>query len=112
MQSIPKEVWHLVDALFAHHMQAGGSIFVDPVAPAELERLRECVDVGEPFDNKFTPQAVAQTLVELLGSLCDPVVPVHLFPYAALDVDGAHMPVWSRRFLDQVGWRRGCRRHS
>ena len=43
-----------------------------------------------------------QTLLELLGSLAEPVVPMALFPYATMDIDGAHMPIWSRRFLDQV----------
>ena len=49
-------------------------VFLQPAAPDELERLREHVDTGAPFDTKFTAQAVGQTLLELIGSLSEYVL--------------------------------------
>jgi len=73
--SIPKEVWLLVDHLFAHCMDSR-DLFLGSGEPHQMELVRECLDTGQPLDPaRISADSVADTLTRLLESLPEPVVP-------------------------------------
>ena len=79
--SIPKEIWRLVDALWQRGLGSTRGIFTAPTSdPGALIELRECLDTGDPFPPGVDPLALAQTLLDLLTSLREPVIPTSLFP--------------------------------
>jgi inositol polyphosphate 5-phosphatase INPP5B/F len=87
--SIPKEVWLLVDHLFAHCLDSR-DLFLGSGESHEMELARECIDTGKPLDPaRISADSVADTLTRLLESLPEPVMPRSLLKQC-LDCSADH----------------------
>lgn len=78
---LPKEAWRLVDALYnppAHSKVQSGlatpSLFVAAGDRDEIEKIRECLDIGDDFGD-WSPYSYAHVLIQFLENLCEPVFP-------------------------------------
>ena len=79
--SVPKEIWRLADYIFKNGLDAEG-LFVTAGEAEEMEKIRDCLDEGRDFDFQGSNTAihsVCETLVRLLESLPEPVVPFNLY---------------------------------
>ncbi len=93
--TIPKEVWRLVDVI---HDGGNGlhtvGLFVESGSPEEIALIREALDTGESLPTA-SPHSVAEALLQLLGSLVNPIVPPEMWPRT--DFDSANkVSQWSR----------------
>lgn len=79
LMSVPKEIWRLVDALWARGMDARG-IFLAPGNAADVLAIREALDTGDALPPTADPLALAQVLTDLLESLREPVIACAFFP--------------------------------
>lgn len=79
LMSVPKEVWRLVDALWARGMDARG-IFLAPGNAGDVLAIREALDTGDALPPAADPLALAQVLTDLLESLREPVIACAFFP--------------------------------
>jgi len=74
---VPKEIWRLVDHLYAYGMDEP-DLFVQPGGP-DIDAIRSCLDTGESFALfDFNIHSVAATLLQLLDNLGQPIIPVEL----------------------------------
>jgi phosphatidylinositol-bisphosphatase len=104
--TVPKEVWRLVDALAQGGDNGVGNamkekdLFVDGLADADqVAAIRESLDCNTPLPI-CTPHALAQALVTLLASLPRPLLPVDIYPTAA--VEPTSLRLYCKRLLDQL----------
>lgn len=78
---VPKELWMLIDALWA-----GGNglqekdLFFSSADPIEVTLVRESLDIGTDIPTSVSRHAVAEALVGFLSSLAIPVIPFDAFP--------------------------------
>lgn len=95
---IPKELWRVVDGIYAKGLQQS-DLFVAPGNAEEISQIREALDTGTQF-----PQAVVHSYVEcflqFLSSLSVPVVPSTLFP--TVEVNSENIQSLSRKFLEDL----------
>ena len=75
---IPKEIWRVVDFIYRHGIQVPNIFSQSGVGDMEL--IRTCLDTGESFaPHNFDVHSMAETLIRLLGSLSEPVIPTRLY---------------------------------
>jgi phosphatidylinositol-bisphosphatase len=104
---VPKEVWRLVDALYTspESMNAHG-LFVESGSREELANIRRGLDGHEGVHTGSTvsPQSLAESLLELLDSLADTVVPASFYDALSTLVGSGATSVatWSEKFLSQL----------
>jgi hypothetical protein len=99
LMSVPKEVWRLVDVLYHRGLDTRG-LFLVPGDPADCLETRECLDTGDAIPARIDVLSVAQTLLDLLSSLREPVVPCALFPRA--DFKSIPLDAWCSHLLKQL----------
>eukprot|EP00727_Mastigamoeba_balamuthi_P006660 m51a1_g2614 putative type ii inositol -trisphosphate 5-phosphatase-like (1072) ;mRNA; r:512229-517451 len=76
--TIPKELWRIVDWLYRRGMEAP-DIFCTS-GSSDMELIRECLDTGDSFCNHdINIHSVAETLIQFLESLSEPVIPVEVY---------------------------------
>ncbi|RDB17258.1 Inositol polyphosphate 5-phosphatase OCRL-1 [Hypsizygus marmoreus] len=79
----PREVMRLVNWMMSDHANVDG-LFISPADESIVDTIRECLDTGEDFPfplhevDPKVPLAFAATLLHLLDSLIEPVVPERL----------------------------------
>lgn len=84
--AIPKELWRIVDYLYRFGMEEPDIFFQS--GSADMAQIRDCLDTGESFStHAFNVHSMANTLVNFLCGLSEPVIPASLFQ-RALDVSG------------------------
>ena len=106
-QTVPKEIWRLLDALSTGgHNGIGNALkqkdlFVSAeVDENEVKQIRESLDCNAPFPT-CTPHALVEALLSLLSSLPRPVLPIESYPTGG-DIDAANLRTWSKRLLDNL----------
>ncbi len=114
--SVPKEIWRLVDAICNDSAGVGGGperagsglqavgLFVESGSAQEIAAVRECLDTGAPLERNVSAHSLAETLLQLLDSLADTVVPTTMWPPPRTDFDHnvAALGTWCSRFLNQL----------
>lgn len=77
LYSIPKEIWLLVDRLYRHGTKTPG-LFETPGLHSEIIALRDWLDIGSPDPMPGSVHSVAESLLLLLESTAEPLVPYNL----------------------------------
>eukprot|EP00823_Brevimastigomonas_motovehiculus_P003217 TRINITY_DN1949_c0_g1_i1.p1 TRINITY_DN1949_c0_g1~~TRINITY_DN1949_c0_g1_i1.p1 ORF type:complete len:685 (-),score=128.46 TRINITY_DN1949_c0_g1_i1:411-2465(-) len=95
--SLPKELWRIVDYLFKNGMDAPG-LFLTPGHMKEIDKIRECLDVGQEF-GKFSVHSMAEAFVRFLESLGEPIFPVSL---CAQYTESVNLTAWCLQALCQL----------
>ena len=95
---IPKELWRVVDAIYAKGITAS-NIFIEPGHPNEVASIRESLDTGSPF-TPCTTHSYADVLVSFLSSLSSPVIPSVFFP--SVEIDSQNIQMSARRLLEEL----------
>ena len=80
MLAVPKEMWRLVDALLRRSALGARGLFLRPGDPTQCAAAREALDTGTSIPSSVGPLALAHTLLQLLASLREPLIPCPLFP--------------------------------
>ncbi|KAF7990591.1 hypothetical protein HCN44_000396 [Aphidius gifuensis] len=75
--SVPKEIWLLVDRLYRHGTKTPG-LFETPGLHSEITALRDWLDIGSPDPMPGSVHSVAESLLLLLESTAEPLVPYNL----------------------------------
>jgi phosphatidylinositol-bisphosphatase len=97
--AVPKEVWRLVDALLARGGLEYRGVFLASGDPAEMAAVRDALDTGAELP-PATPLSLAQTLLHLLASLRDPLIPPPLFP--GPDFVPTHAPAYVKTLFSRL----------
>jgi inositol polyphosphate 5-phosphatase INPP5B/F len=95
---VPKELWRVVDAIYAKGINVP-NLFVDPGLPHEIASIRECLDTGTPF----TPCSVhsyTDVMIAFISSLSSPVLPSVFFP--SVEIDSQNIQMSARRLLEEL----------
>jgi inositol polyphosphate 5-phosphatase INPP5B/F len=95
---IPKELWRVVDAVYAKGIRAP-NLFIEPGNANEIASIRECLDTGNPF-TPCTVHSYTDVLVSFLSSLSSPVVPSVFFP--SVEIDSQNIQMSARRLLEEL----------
>lgn len=98
-QSIPKELWRLIDALWTGGALNEKDLFTGTALVQEVESVREALDCGLDFP-PCAPHAIVEALVTLLEALPRPVISADLFP--ASEVEGSRLSLWCRHLLEHL----------
>ncbi len=93
---IPKELWRIVDAIYEKGLHER-ELFSISGYEEEIQRIRECLDTGEPFGD-FRIHSMADVLVSFLSSLSSTVVPPNLLP--GLEIDAQNLQGNARSLLE------------
>eukprot|EP00946_MAST-07B_sp_MAST-7B-sp1_P004233 g4233.t1 len=115
--SVPKEIWHLVDALYRRTLLGSGSsdgtsqemvdsLFVESGSSNEIASIRKALDESAHLDELIeagaaSTHSLAEALLQLLDSLSDSIVPIEFWPQADFDHD-VSIARWSSNFLAQL----------
>ncbi|XP_043285885.1 inositol polyphosphate 5-phosphatase OCRL isoform X2 [Venturia canescens] len=75
--SVPKEVWFLVDRLYRHGIKTAG-LFETPGLHSEIVTIRDWLDTGSQEAMPGGVHSVAESLLLLLESTSEPLVPYNL----------------------------------
>ncbi|KAK6974368.1 inositol polyphosphate 5-phosphatase OCRL-1 [Favolaschia claudopus] len=81
----PREIMRLVNWMMAPNLNLD-KVFLSPADESLIDSIRECLDTGAEFPFSATPNddkvpiAFGETLLRLLDSLPEPLVPVDLYP--------------------------------
>jgi phosphatidylinositol-bisphosphatase len=84
---IPQQIWILVDHLFRKGMKSLDSLFVSQGMETEVQMIREALDHGKMDELHCSIHSVAESLLMLLESFHEPVIPYALFNKS---LDGSH----------------------
>jgi phosphatidylinositol-bisphosphatase len=98
--SIPKELWRIVDALWAGEALKEKDLFNSPGDAQEMNQIRYALDHGSEFDFSMSPHSLADTLIHFLNSMPKPLLPMELYPQT--EIDPMNMRVTSRKFLEDL----------
>ena len=93
MLAAPKELWRLVDALLRRGGLDARGVFLRRGEDTECAAVREALDCGTALPSGVSALALGHTLVHLLSSLREPVIPPPLFP--GPDFAATHIPAYS-----------------
>ena len=74
--SVPTELWRLIDGLVRLDARNVKNIFLEQGNLVECEAIREALDTGSDFDVNASPHSFASTLLEFIGNLATPVIPM------------------------------------
>jgi len=76
---IPKELWRIVDYIFINGLDEE-NLFLESGDDEEMANIRECLDTGSDFSSiSFSIHSMAETLIRLLESLAEPVIPYKFY---------------------------------
>ena len=75
---IPKEIWVLVDRLYQKGLDQK-ELFLRPGLNSELLKIREALDTGQMLDENCCIFTVAESLLLLLDSFIEPVIPYSMY---------------------------------
>uniref|UniRef100_A0A8D8YIL8 Type II inositol 1,4,5-trisphosphate 5-phosphatase n=1 Tax=Cacopsylla melanoneura TaxID=428564 RepID=A0A8D8YIL8_9HEMI len=75
--SVPKEIWFLVDHLYRHGLKQQ-NLFEHPGLPSEILLIRNWLDTGSTDPIPGSVHSVAESLLLLLESTAEPLVPYNL----------------------------------
>jgi phosphatidylinositol-bisphosphatase len=78
--SIPKELWRLVDALWAGNALREKDLFNSPGDTQEIAQIRYALDHSAEFDFAMSPHSLVDCLIHFLSSLPKPLLPMELYP--------------------------------
>jgi phosphatidylinositol-bisphosphatase len=78
--SIPKELWRLVDALWAGNALREKDLFNSPGDAQEISQIRYALDHSAEFDFAMSPHSLVDCLIHFLSSLPKPLLPMELYP--------------------------------
>ena len=82
--SIPKELWRLIDALWAGNALKEKDLFNSAYANAsEVRMIREALDRGLDF-GPCSPHSLVEALIVFLSSLPRPLLPLDLYPVVSV----------------------------
>ena len=95
---VPKELWRIIDAIFERGLDER-DLFTMIGDPDEVYQIRECLDMGAPFET-FNVHSFAEVLTSFLSNLSSPIVPVTLIP--TLDIDAQNIQMFTRKFLEDM----------
>ena len=100
---VPKELWRIINALYT--MPQGldtEGLFVESGSRADLAHIRQSLD-GQSTIGNVSPHSVAESLLEILDSLADTVVPARFFEaLGTLGSGNSNVATWCERFLTQL----------
>ena len=104
IMGVPKEIWRLVDAIVRTGASKSRGLFLalPPGGDAVLLEVREALDTGQPIPPGVDPLALSQTLLDLLSSLREPLIPVALFPGPDMERAGVSVEMWCAHVLRHV----------
>lgn len=71
---VPKELWRLIDHLFAYGLNQE-ELFQTSGLRCEINEIRDCLDTGSPSVLPGSVHSVAEALLLFLDSLAEPVIP-------------------------------------
>ncbi|XP_050430300.1 inositol polyphosphate 5-phosphatase OCRL isoform X2 [Adelges cooleyi] len=74
---VPKEVWYLVDHLYRHGLKQE-HLFEQSGLRSEFIQIRNWLDTGSPDSMPGSVHSVAETLLILLDSTSEPIIPYNL----------------------------------
>ncbi len=74
--SVPTELWRLIDALVKVKASDVKNIFLEDGDVLECEAVREALDTGSEFNSRTSAHAFATTLLEFIGNLATPIIPL------------------------------------
>ncbi len=77
--SIPKELWRLVDALWASSALREKDLFNTPGVPGEAAAIRASLDRGLELPS-CSPHSLVDALLGFVASLSRPLLPPELYP--------------------------------
>ena len=83
--SIPKELWRLIDALWAGNALKEKDLFNSPGDLSEIQQIRYALDHGLEFNQMMSPHSLADCLVLFLNALPKPLLPMELYPTVSLE---------------------------
>ncbi len=79
---IPKELWQLADWLYRYGLNEP-DIFLQRGIPEEMASVREFLDTGTgSIPTSFSPHSVAETMLDFLRALSQPVIPIVYYAQA------------------------------
>lgn len=78
--SIPKELWRIIDALWAGNALREKDLFNSPGDNNEISQIRYALDHGLEFNFTMSPHSLADCLIHFLNSLPKPLLPMELYP--------------------------------
>jgi phosphatidylinositol-bisphosphatase len=79
---IPKELWLLADWLYRHGLNEP-DVFLQRGIPDEMAVVREFLDTGVgSIPATFSPHSIAETLLDFLRALAQPVIPIVYYAQA------------------------------
>lgn len=84
--SIPKELWRIIDALWAGNALREKDLFNTPGDTSEISQIRYALDHGLEFNFLMSPHSLADCLIHFLNSLPKPLLPMELYP-TVRDID-------------------------
>ncbi|GMF41351.1 unnamed protein product [Phytophthora fragariaefolia] len=96
-QKVPKELWRMVDDIYANFMQEK-NLFVETGSKEEIVQLREALDTGTPLP-PHSAYSMAELLVRWLQALRQSVVPDDALTAAVASTNG-NMAQGCRALLD------------
>ncbi|XP_049849093.1 inositol polyphosphate 5-phosphatase OCRL-like [Schistocerca gregaria] len=77
---VPKELWMLIDWLYQHAVGVK-DLFIEGGITKEMETIRELLDNYLAIPSDMDPHSTAETLLCFLGSLREPLIHPHVYPY-------------------------------
>lgn len=75
---VPKEIWELCDYIYKNGMTTH-DIFIKQGKVSVKAQIREALDTGRPFPEDVDVYSVAETLLQFLNSMKEPLVTYELF---------------------------------
>jgi phosphatidylinositol-bisphosphatase len=78
--SIPKELWRVIDALWAGNALREKDLFNSPGDAQEISQIRYALDHSLEFDFPMSPHSLVDCLIHFLNSLPKPLLPMELYP--------------------------------
>lgn len=95
---IPKEIWILVDHLFKYGLTQE-DLFQQPGLGAEIQRIRDRLDVGWPEHVPGSVHSVAEAFLLFLEALAEPVIP---FSFHDKCLDCSNNYILSRQVISEI----------
>jgi phosphatidylinositol-bisphosphatase len=88
--SVPKELWRLVDALWAGNTPKTRDLFERKADASEVGAIRSSLDCGMELPVDCSVHALCEALVSFLGALPQPLLSPDLYPSVSLPCHAGH----------------------
>tara|TARA_B100000795_G_scaffold180526_1_gene136713 strand:- start:1970 stop:2875 length:906 start_codon:yes stop_codon:yes gene_type:complete len=101
---VPREIWRLVNALYTQPQSLDTEgLFVESGSKNELINIRQNLDNQNQLSSNTSSHSLAESLLELLDSLADTVVPGTFYDaLSTLGTGSVNVSTWCERFLTQL----------